>query len=150
MNIRIDPYAFAFVIVMHFFIVPWLMKHARKPRPDLPPSIKAAANILLTTGGVFTITGVVLGIFFMDMARTWRFMWVATASIGGAVWIWNAFRLRDGISAARWTSIPFLLASFFCLPLLGWITAPISFYCLFLNKRARQFFKERKELPHLE
>jgi hypothetical protein len=148
MNIKVDPYAFAFAVVMHVVIVPWLAKHARKPRPDLPSSIKAAAYIFLTTGGVFMITGVACGILFADLARAWRFVWVAVASVGGALWIWNAFRLRDGIHAARWASILFLLASFICLPFLGWIAAPIGAYCLFLDKGARQYFQKRKELPN--
>jgi UDP-N-acetylmuramyl pentapeptide phosphotransferase/UDP-N-acetylglucosamine-1-phosphate transferase len=144
MNMKLDPYALGFAVVMHLFIVPWLFKHFRKPRPNLPPSIKAAANILLTTGGVFIILGAACGILFTDLPRPWRFVWIGVASIGGALWIWNAFRLRDGIHSARWASIPCLLAAIPCLPLLGWIAVPIATYCLFLNKKAKQFFKEEQ------
>ena len=95
MNIKFDPYAFAFAVVMHFFIGPWLHSHAQKPRPELPSSVKTAAYILLATGGVFTVVGVACGVLFADLPRPWRFVWIAVASIGGALWIWNAFRLRD-------------------------------------------------------
>lgn len=140
MSIRFDPYAFGFFVVMHLFIVPWLAKHERKPRPELPSSIKTAAYILIVTGGVFTLVGVACGVLFADLPRPWRLVWIAVASIGGALWIWNAFRLRDGIRSARWASIPFLVAAFPCLPFLDWLAAPAAVYCLFLDKSARQFF----------
>lgn len=140
MNITFDPYAFGFAAVMHLFIVPWLARHFRKPRPELPSSIKAAANILLATGGVFTITGVACGVLFTDLPRMWRLVWIAVASIGGALWVWNAFRLRDGVRSARSGSIPFLLASLPCLPLLGWVSAPTVAYCLFYDRNARKYF----------
>ena len=140
MSIAFDPYAFSFAVVMHFFIVPWLVKHARKPRPNLPSSIKAAASVLLATGGIFVVVGVACGTLFTDLPRPWRLVWIAVASIGGALWIWNAFRLRDGIHSARWASIPFLLAALPCLPFLGWIAAPAVGYCLFLDKDARNYF----------
>jgi hypothetical protein len=141
MNISFDPYAFGFAVVMHLFIAPWLHKHAQKPRPELPSTIKTAAYLLLTTGGAFMLVGVALGTLLTDLPRLWRFVWIAVASIGGALWIWNAFRLRDGIRSARWTSIPFLVAALPCLPFLGWIASPLTAYCLFLDRRARQFFK---------
>jgi UDP-N-acetylmuramyl pentapeptide phosphotransferase/UDP-N-acetylglucosamine-1-phosphate transferase len=147
MSITFDPYAFGFAVVMHFFIVPWVVKHARKPRPNLPSSIKAAASILLTTGGIFVVVGVACGVLFTDLDRPWRLVWIAVASIGGALWMWNAFRLRAGIHSARWASIPFLLAAFPCLPFLGWIAAPAVAYCLFLDKDARKFFSG-KESPN--
>jgi hypothetical protein len=146
MKITFDSYAFGFAVVMHFFIVPWLVKHARKPRPDLPSSIKAAANILLVTGGAFTIVGVACGVLFTDLPRMWRLVWIVVASIGGALWIWNAFRLRDGVRSARMVSIPFLLASLPCLPFLGWISAPTTAYCLFVNRNAKKYFSS-KESP---
>jgi hypothetical protein len=142
MNIKVDPYALTFAVIMHFFIVPWLKKHARKPRPDLPASIKLAANVLLITGSVFMVVGVICGIIFTDLSQIWRFAWIVIASVGGAIWIWNAFQLRDGICSARWISIPFLLLAVPCLPLLGWIGSPIAAYCLFLDKTAKQFFRE--------
>ena len=145
MSITFDPYAFGFAVVMHFFIVPWLVKNARKPRPNLPSSIKAAASILLTTGGIFTLVGVACGVLFTDLARPWRLVWIAVASIGGALWIWNAFRLRDGIRSARWASIPCLLATLPCLPFVGWIAAPAAAYCLFLDRDARNFFTIQHE-----
>src|SRR5216683_2662979 len=140
MNISIDPYALGFAVLMHLFIAPWIIKHAQKPRPELPSCIKSATNILLATGGVFLIVGVACGFLFTDLPRLWRFVWIAVASVVGALWIWNAFRLRDGIHSARWASIPFLVAALPCLPLLGWIASPVTAYCLFFDKRARQFF----------
>jgi hypothetical protein len=74
-------------------------------------------------------------------------VWITIASIGGALWIWNAFRLRDGIHSARWACIPCLLAAFLCLPLLGWIVAPVGAYGLFLDKTTKQFFKKEKNCP---
>ena len=147
MTIKFDPYSFGFAVVMYFFIVPWLIKHARKPRPKLPSSIKAAAYILLATGGIFTLVGVACGVLFVDLPRPWRLVWLVVTSIGGALWIWNAFRLRDGVHSARWASIPFLLVALPCLPFLGWIAAPGAAYCLFLNKDARNFFSG-KEPPN--
>jgi UDP-N-acetylmuramyl pentapeptide phosphotransferase/UDP-N-acetylglucosamine-1-phosphate transferase len=141
-NITFDPYAFGFAIVMHLFIVPCLRKHAAKPRPELPSTVKTAAYLLLTMGGVFTLVGVALGTLLADLPRVWRFVWIAVASIGGALWIWNAFRLRDGIRSARWMSIPFLVAAFPCLPVLGWIASPFTVYCLFIDGRSRQFFRD--------
>ena len=147
MNIKFDPYAFALAIVMDYFIVPWLVRHQWKPRPNLPSSIKAAANILLVTGGIFMLVGVACGVLFADLSRLWRFVWIAVANVGGALWIWNAFRLRDGVRSARWTSIPFLFASVPCLPFLGWIAAPVAAYCLFLDSNARRFYREQAANP---
>ena len=143
MNISFDAYAFGFAVVMHLFIVRWLRQHLLKPRPELPAKVKTAANLLLAMGGVFTVVGVALGTLFSDLPRVWRFVWIAVASVVGALWIWNAFRLRDGIRSARWISIPFLLVALPCLPLLGWIASPAAFYCLFLDGRARRFFTDQ-------
>jgi len=142
MNIIFDPYAFGFAVVMHLFIVPWLLKHAGKPRPELPSTVKTAAYLLITMGGVFMLVGVALGTLFSDLPRVWRCVWIAVASIVGVLWVWNAFRLRDGIRSARWTSIPFLVVALPCLPLLGWIASPVTAYCLFLDGRARRFFRD--------
>ena len=147
MSITFDPYSFGFFLVMQFFIVPWLIRHARKPRPKLPSSIRTAAYILLSGGGIFTLVGVACGVLFTDLSQVWRFVWVAVATVGGTLWIWNTFRLRDGIRSARWTAIPCLVALFFCLPFVGWIAAPGAAYCLFVAKRARQFYS-RDESPN--
>jgi hypothetical protein len=146
MSVTFDPYPFGFAVAMYLFIAPWLLKHARRPRPKLPSSVKAAAYTLLATGGIFSLVGVACGILFTDLPQPWRFVWIAVTGIVGALWIWNAFRLRDGIHSARWASVPFILAVFPCLPFLGWIAAPATAYCLFLDRNARKFYGG-KELP---
>jgi len=144
MSIKFDPYAFGFFVVMQLFIVPWLMRHARKTRPKLPSSIRTAAYILLAGGGFFILVGVACGILFADLPRFWRFVWITIATVGGTLWIWNTFRLRDGIRSARWTAIPCLAALFLCAPFIGWVAAPGAAYCLFGAKRAREFFGGKK------
>ncbi len=140
MSITFNPYAFGFAVVMHLFIGPWIVKHARKPRPKLPSSIRTAAYILLSGGGYFTLLGVAGGLLYADLSQVWRFVWVAAGTIGGTLWMWNAFRLRDGIRSARWPAIPCLVVLFVCLPFVGWVAAPGAAYCLFVAKRARQFY----------
>ena len=150
MHMTIDPYGLAFAIALHVVVVPWLLKNAHKPRPDLPPSTKGAAAMLLILGGLFVVLGLALGILREDLPGPWRFGWIAVVTIAGALWIWNAFRLRDGIRSARWASIPCLLAAFVCVPFFGWIASPMTAYALFADKQSRQFFRSPNAVNPIE
>jgi hypothetical protein len=117
-------------------------KEQIKPKADTatPSGIQSAASLLFATAGLFMFVAIAFSYFGAD-SQFWRIAWISIVSLVGVLWIWTAYRVKQGSHSARWASIPFLVVAFLSLPLLGWIMVPFAVYGLFINKSSRQFFQ---------
>ncbi len=118
-----------------------VLAHVQRPRPELPKALRVGSAILCVTGAVFLIAGVITGALFSDLGLLWQTFWISVSAVGGFVWVKTTIALRDGKPSVRWTTIPFALAMFITLPVVGWILAPVSLYCIYGNRGSREYYR---------
>lgn len=118
-----------------------IIAHIRCPRPEVPKALRVGSAILCVTGAVFLIVGIITGASFRDLGLFWQAIWISVSAVGGFFWIKTTIAMRDGKPSVRWTAIPFSLATFITLPVVGWILAPVSLYCIYGDRESRQYYR---------